>query len=96
MRGAAVSRLLFGASELEADLDGAAAGALARLLHRVYDPEIGLIRYIAEVPLQPNEPSVFLAIALLLTGLLLYKEVITWTKVLGVAICILGVYFINK
>ena len=40
--------------------------------------------------------SVFLAIALLLTGLLLYKEVITWTKVLGVAICILGVYFINK
>ncbi len=40
--------------------------------------------------------SIILAIALLLIGYLLYHEAITWTKVLGIAICMLGLYFINK
>lgn len=40
--------------------------------------------------------SVLLAAALLIVGFLLYKEAITWTKVAGIAICIVGMYFINK
>lgn len=37
-----------------------------------------------------------LAVILLFAGLLLYGEKITWTKVMGVAICLVGLYFINK
>ncbi len=40
--------------------------------------------------------SAFLAVALLVAGLLLYHEAITWNKVIGVAICLVGLYFINK
>ena len=40
--------------------------------------------------------SVILAIALLLVGFLLYKEAITPNKVIGIAICMVGLYFLNK
>lgn len=40
--------------------------------------------------------SAFLAITLLIVGFLLYQEAITWSKVTGVVICLVGLYFINK
>ena len=40
--------------------------------------------------------SGFLAVALLLVGWLLYKEQITWSKAVGVLICMVGLYFLNK
>ncbi len=40
--------------------------------------------------------SSFLAIALIIVGYLLYKEAITANKVIGVLICMIGLYFINK
>ncbi len=39
--------------------------------------------------------SAFLAAALLLVGYLLYHEALTWNKVLGVVICLIGLGFIN-
>ena len=39
--------------------------------------------------------SSFLAVALVLVGAVLYREHITWTKLLGVAICLVGLVFIN-
>ena len=40
--------------------------------------------------------SAILAVVLLLVGFLFYKEVITWSKIVGVAICMVGLYFITK
>lgn len=40
--------------------------------------------------------SAFLAVALAFVGLFLYKEALTWNKVLGIAICLVGLYFINR
>ena len=40
--------------------------------------------------------SAFLAVALVIVGLLLYKEHITWSKAVGVIICLVGLVFINK
>lgn len=40
--------------------------------------------------------SVMLAAALIVCGYLLYGESITFNKVIGVLICIVGLYFINK
>lgn len=40
--------------------------------------------------------SAFSALALLVVGLLIFKESIPWNKILGVAICLVGLYFINK
>jgi drug/metabolite transporter (DMT)-like permease len=40
--------------------------------------------------------SSLLAIALLLVGYLLYHETITWTKVMGIIICLVGLVFLNK
>ncbi len=40
--------------------------------------------------------SAFLAITLIVVGVLLYKESITWSKVVGVVIVLVGLYFINK
>ena len=37
----------------------------------------------------------FLAVALVLVGAILYHEHITWTKLVGVAICLVGLVFIN-
>lgn len=40
--------------------------------------------------------SSFLAIALIVVGAMLYNEAITLNKVIGVVICLIGLYFINK
>lgn len=40
--------------------------------------------------------SAFLSVALIFVGALLYREAITLNKVLGVVICLVGLYFINK
>lgn len=39
--------------------------------------------------------SAFLAIILIAIGFLVYKEQITWNKVLGICICLVGLGFIN-
>ena len=39
--------------------------------------------------------SAFLATALLLIGFFLYHEALTWNKLVGVAICLVGLVFIN-
>ena len=40
--------------------------------------------------------SAFLAVALLAVGVLAYKEALTVSKVMGVVICLVGLYFINR
>lgn len=39
--------------------------------------------------------SSFLAVILIFVGWLLYKEALTWNKLVGVAICLVGLAFIN-
>ena len=39
--------------------------------------------------------SSFLAVCLVFVGALLYREHITWTKLVGVGICLVGLVFIN-
>lgn len=39
--------------------------------------------------------SAFLAVALLFVGWLLYREALTWNKILGALICLIGLVFIN-
>lgn len=40
--------------------------------------------------------SAFLAIALIIVGAVLYHETITANKVIGIVICLIGLYFIKK
>ena len=40
--------------------------------------------------------SSFLAVALLLVGFFLYQEALSTSKVIGVLICLVGLYFINR
>lgn len=40
--------------------------------------------------------SAFLSVALIFVGALLYREAITANKIIGVVICLIGLYFINK
>ena len=40
--------------------------------------------------------NTLLAVILIFVGLIGYHEQISWSKVLGVAICLVGLYFINK
>ena len=40
--------------------------------------------------------SAFLAVALIIVGGVLYKEAITANKIIGIVICLIGLYFINK
>ena len=40
--------------------------------------------------------SAFLAVALIIVGAALYHETITANKVIGIVICLIGLYFINK
>lgn len=40
--------------------------------------------------------SAFLAVALLAVGLLVYREPITWNKLVGVVICLIGLVFLSK
>ena len=39
--------------------------------------------------------SAFLAMSLLLVGFFLFHESLTWNKLVGVAICLIGLVFIN-
>ena len=39
--------------------------------------------------------SAFLAVALIFVGRFLYHEALTWNKLVGVAICLVGLVFIN-
>ena len=39
--------------------------------------------------------SAFLAIALLLVGYFIYHEALGWNKLVGIAICLVGLFFIN-
>ena len=39
--------------------------------------------------------SAFMAVALIFVGYLLYHEALTWNKLLGAAICLIGLVFIN-
>ena len=36
-----------------------------------------------------------IGIILIIIGFLLFKESMTWNKILGIAVCILGLFFIN-
>ena len=40
--------------------------------------------------------SAFLALALIVVGAALYHETVTVNKVIGIVICLVGLYFINK
>ena len=40
--------------------------------------------------------SAFLAVTLLLVGYFLYHEALTWNKLLGVVICLIGLFFLNR
>ena len=40
--------------------------------------------------------SAFLAILLLVVGLVLYREAITWNKIVGVVVCLIGLAILNK
>ena len=40
--------------------------------------------------------SAFLAVALLVVGCLLYHEALTWSKVVGVVICMVGLVFLAR
>lgn len=40
--------------------------------------------------------SIILSICLIIIGTLFYREIITGTKILGILICMLGLYLINK
>ena len=39
--------------------------------------------------------SAFLAAVLIVTGYLIYHEALTWNKIVGVAVCLIGLVFIN-
>jgi drug/metabolite transporter (DMT)-like permease len=39
--------------------------------------------------------SAFLAVALIIVGTLVYKETLSWNKIVGVVICLVGLIFIN-
>ena len=40
--------------------------------------------------------SAILAVALLAVGYFLYHEALTWNKLVGIAICLVGLFFINR
>ena len=44
----------------------------------------------------PVVQSAFVAISLLAVSALLYREPITFSRVIGIIICLVGMYFINK
>lgn len=49
-----------------------------------------------KVSILPTVQSAFLAVFLLFIGLILYKEPITFQKIVGTIICITGLYIINQ
>lgn len=49
-----------------------------------------------QVSIASTVQSVFLAAALIVVGALLYHEAITPSKLIGIVLCMAGIYFINK
>lgn len=49
-----------------------------------------------QVSMAATVQSSFLAVALIIVGFLIYHEAITWNKIVGVAICLIGLAVINK
>lgn len=43
----------------------------------------------------PMVQSAFLAVALVFVGFLLYHEALTWSKLVGIGLCLVGLFFIN-
>ena len=61
--------------------------------------EVGLICvYRAGWPVSTAQivQSAFLAVILLFVGLALYREALTANKIVGMAVCLAGLYIINK
>lgn len=60
--------------------------------------EVGFI-YAYKAGWQVSKASIvqssFLAVALIFTGLFIFNESITWNKLFGVVICLIGLVFIN-
>lgn len=48
-----------------------------------------------QISTAPIVQSAIVAIILIIIGFLLFKESMTWNKILGIAVCILGLFFIN-
>ncbi len=40
--------------------------------------------------------AIFVAIALLVVGVMVYKEPLTGTKLAGIAVCLVGIFLLNK
>ena len=40
--------------------------------------------------------NAFLAVALIFAGLFVYREPINWTKIVGILICLTGLWFLNR
>ncbi len=49
-----------------------------------------------EVSLGNIVQAIFVAIALLVVGVLIYREALTATKVAGIAVCLVGIVLLNK
>lgn len=49
-----------------------------------------------QVSIASTVQSAFLAVALMIAGYFLYREALTPSKCLGIVICLIGLYFINK
>lgn len=61
--------------------------------------EVGFIYlYKAGWPVSTGQlvTSAVLAVVLIFVGVLLYKEALTFSKVLGIVICMVGLFFINR
>lgn len=48
-----------------------------------------------QISTAPIVQSAIVAVILIIVGFLLFKESMTWNKILGIAVCILGLFFIN-
>lgn len=61
--------------------------------------EIGILyAYRAGWPVSTAQivQSSFLAVALIFIGYFLFKEALTWNKLVGIVICLVGLFLINK
>lgn len=48
-----------------------------------------------QISTAPIIQSAIVAVILIILGFILFKESMTWNKILGIAVCILGLFFIN-
>ncbi len=48
-----------------------------------------------QISTAPIIQSAIVAVILIILGFILFKEPMTWNKILGIAVCILGLFFIN-